>query len=126
MRFFSPKFKQRWLDALRSGRYELGTESLTYTDTVTGRERYSPLGVLAKLYKKLNKHGWFYHQYPSGRTVVGSPHTLQCYNPETKDFEFFFGLGPKTQEEILHVCDQKGVDGVVKFVEGLKTGVEHP
>lgn len=44
-----PTWKAAWLDALRSGRYTFGSESLRYTDPDTGDVCHCALGVLADL-----------------------------------------------------------------------------
>ena len=133
MRFFSNEIKMKWLNALGSGKYEVAMPvknaeqngTLVFVDKTTGRTKYSPLGVLANEYGKLNRRGWFHHYTSYGRSIVGSPHGLHIYNPELKDFEFFFGLGPETQKTVLDIIETKGLNAVVTYIAKLEHGKIH-
>ena len=45
----NPEIKQKWLDALRSGRYLQGQGKLHYRDGITGEHYYCCLGVLCEV-----------------------------------------------------------------------------
>ena len=51
----NPQVKEKWIDALRSGKYEQGSEKLR---SVTG---YCCLGVLCDLYSQENNQEWEFH-----------------------------------------------------------------
>jgi hypothetical protein len=51
----NPEVKQKWIDALRSGKYDQGSEKLR---SVTG---YCCLGVLCDLYSKEQGAEWEFH-----------------------------------------------------------------
>lgn len=46
------KIKEKWLNALRSGKYQMGKTKLRNTDNNTGEQFYCCLGVLCDLYIK--------------------------------------------------------------------------
>lgn len=45
----TPELKQKWIDALRSGRYAQGKERLVQHDNDTGESTYCCLGVLGNI-----------------------------------------------------------------------------
>ena len=52
-----PALKTQWIEALRSGKYPLGTAALC--ETVDGVTKYCALGVFAAMLNRLDSEGYF-------------------------------------------------------------------
>lgn len=65
------EIKEKWLEALRSGKYEKTKGNLCEVDTFTDKKSYCCLGVLCDLHRKITKkgdHTW--------TPMVGSQHYM--------------------------------------------------
>ena len=122
MHTFTEEAKTKWLSALESGKYKFGTEKLfRYT---TNGPVLDALGVLAKEHNMLDRRGTFVITH-NGQVHKASDVSLIWWNPIDKRFEFFFGLGPKTQAQIAELNDTTG-KWPVSFIRKLKTDIFLP
>ena len=73
----NPEVKQKWIGALRSGKYEQGSEKLR---SVSG---YCCLGVLCDLYVKENNKEWNFNGYDEDGDET-NPHPMDywCFDGE--------------------------------------------
>lgn len=72
----NPQVKEKWIDALRSGKYEQGTEKLR------GYEGYCCLGVLCDLYAQEQNKEWVFRGYSENSDEE---------SPDKMDYWYFDG-----------------------------------
>jgi hypothetical protein len=72
----NPQVKEKWIDALRSGKYEQGSEKLR------GADGYCCLGVLCDLYSQEKNQEWDFRGYSENSEEE---------SPDTMDYWYFDG-----------------------------------
>ena len=89
------QIKQKWIDALRSGKYEQGSEKLR---TVTG---YCCLGVLCDLYSQEHNTQWEFR----GDEEI---------NPQSQDYWYFDEYSEFLPESVMNWAELKSHNPTVR------------
>ena len=83
----NPEIKQKWVDALLSGKYEQGSEKLR------GANGYCCLGVLCDLYSQEHDTQWEFRSHDENSDET---------NPEPMDYWYFDGEGEFLPKSVMN------------------------
>lgn len=97
-----PKFKKRWVAALRSGEYEQSADGVLRTTD----GRYDVLGVLCDISKEgkwIKNSGWYLYEYEKDASVIRITSKLRDKFIKSED-------GPFTFHDVMNLNDFYGAN----------------